>query len=148
MDIASTTALRPTMGAGLVFDPTWRSFSSIQGGLVVGHLLEAAAAHAGAAPRAVTAHLLGGVASGVPAHVGTASDREGRTGSVRSEMWQDGGMRAVAQVLTPPKGMVSAATLLSKLHVAKATHALTYQRSKFKLWADANKDGRTPGPRS
>ena len=67
---------------------------------MVGHLLEAAAVHAGAAPRAVTAHLLGGVASDVPARVVTTSDRQGRTGSVRSEMWQDGGLRAVAQVLT------------------------------------------------
>ena len=96
MDIASPTAQL----ARLVFDPSWRSFSAIQGGLVVGHLLEAAAAHAGAPPRAVTAHLLGGVAPDEPVRLATSSDRDGRTGSVRSEMWQDGGLRAVAQVLT------------------------------------------------
>jgi hypothetical protein len=84
----------------LVFGRSWRSFSSIQGGLVVGHLLAAAAGHAGAAPRAVTAHLLAGVAPDVPVRVTAVADRDGRTGSVRAELEQDGGLRAVAQVLT------------------------------------------------
>lgn len=84
----------------LIFDPTWRSFTSTQGGLVVGHLLEAAAGLTGASPRAVTAHLLGGVAPDVEAVVDAVADRTGRTGSVRSELRQDGVLRAVAQVLT------------------------------------------------
>ncbi|WP_051515882.1 thioesterase family protein [Candidatus Blastococcus massiliensis] len=84
----------------LVFDPTWRSFSSTQGGLVVGHLLDVAAELTGAAPRAVTAHLLAGVVPDVEAVVTAAADRTGRTGSVRSELRQDGAVRAVAQVLT------------------------------------------------
>ncbi|MGY1723978.1 thioesterase family protein [Blastococcus sp. SYSU DS0533] len=89
-----------TAGRRLSFDPTWRSFTATQGGLVVGHLLDTAASLAGAPPRAVTAHLLGGVAAGVEAEVSAAADRTGRTGSVRSELRQDGALRAVAQVLT------------------------------------------------
>lgn len=84
----------------LAFGPSWRSFTSTQGGLVVGHLLGAAAALTGSSPRAVTAHLLGGVVPDVEAIVEAAADRTGRTGSVRSELRQDGGLRAVAQVLT------------------------------------------------
>lgn len=84
----------------LTFAPSWRSFSSTQGGLVVGHLLAAAAGLTGAAPRAVTAHLLGGVTADVEALVTADADRTGRTGSVRSELRQDGVLRAVAQVLT------------------------------------------------
>ncbi|MCZ2858680.1 thioesterase family protein [Blastococcus sp. VKM Ac-2987] len=87
-------------GRQLSFDPSWRSFSSTQGGLVVGHLLAAAASLAGAPPRAVTAHLVGGVAPGVAAVVTATADRSGRTGSVRSELVQDGVLRAVAQTLT------------------------------------------------
>ncbi|MGY1721158.1 thioesterase family protein [Blastococcus sp. SYSU DS0552] len=87
-------------GRRLVFDPSWRSFTHTQGGLVVGHLLAAAAELAGAPPRAVTAHLLGGVAADVEAVVAATADRLGRTGSVRSELAQDGALRAVAQVLT------------------------------------------------
>lgn len=91
----------PTVGTRrLVFDPTWRSFTSTQGGLVIGHLLDAAAESSGAAPRAVTAHLLGGVAPDVEAEVAAVADRTGRTGSVRGELRQDGALRAVAQVLT------------------------------------------------
>jgi hypothetical protein len=84
----------------LTFAPSWRSFSSTQGGLVIGHLLEAAAELTGTAPRAVTAHLLGGVAADLAAEVTAEADRTGRTGSVRSELRQDGALRAVAQVLT------------------------------------------------
>lgn len=84
----------------LTFAPSWRSFTSTQGGLVIGHLLAAAADLTGAAPRAVTAHLLGGVVPDVEAVVTAAADRTGRTGSVRGELRQDGALRAVAQVLT------------------------------------------------
>jgi hypothetical protein len=83
-----------------VADPTWRSFTSTQGGLVIGHLLAAAADLTGAPPRVVTAHLLGGVAPDAEAVVTATADRTGRTGSVRTELHQDGALRAVAQVLT------------------------------------------------
>jgi hypothetical protein len=84
----------------MLFGPSWRSFTHTQGGLVIGHLLAAAADLTGAAPRAVSAHLLGGVVPDVEAVVTAAADRTGRTGSVRSELRQGGALRAVAQVLT------------------------------------------------
>jgi acyl-Coa thioesterase superfamily protein/acyl-CoA thioesterase superfamily protein len=84
----------------LNLDPSWRSFTGIQGGMVVGQLLAAAAAEAGAAPRAVTAHLLRPVAAGRDAVVTAGADRAGTTGSIRAELVQDGGLAAVAQVLT------------------------------------------------
>lgn len=92
----------PAVGTSrrLTFDPTWRSFTSTQGGLVIGYLMDAAADLTGGTPRVVTAHLLGGVVPGVEAVVTAAGDRTGRTGSVRSELRQDGALRAVAQVLT------------------------------------------------
>ena len=83
----------------LVVGADWCSFSGVQGGLLVGHLLDAAAA-AGAAPRAVTAHLLRGVSPGIPVRPAAAPDRTGRTGSVRASLEQDGALAAVAQVLT------------------------------------------------
>lgn len=100
MSLATSPAAPVGAAHRLVFDPSWRSFSSTQGGLVAGHLLAAAAELTGGAPRAVTAHLLGGVAAGVEAVVTADADRTGRTGSVRSELRQDGALRAVAQVLT------------------------------------------------
>ncbi|MGY1729275.1 thioesterase family protein [Geodermatophilus sp. SYSU D01062] len=84
----------------LVFDPSWRSFTHVQGGLVAGHLMAAAAARTGAAPRAVTAHLLAGVEPGVETAVDAVPDRAGTTGSVRATMSQQGRVLAVAQVLT------------------------------------------------
>jgi hypothetical protein len=84
----------------LSFDPSWRSFSSVQGGLLVGHLLDAGAGLAGGAPRAVTAHLLGPVQAGTEATVEASVERPGRTASVRSRLHQDGAPRAVAQTLT------------------------------------------------
>lgn len=90
----------PLVAAPLVIDPSWRSFTHVQGGLVVGHLLAAAADLTGAAPRAVTAHLLAGVEPEVVAAVEAAPDRTGTTGSVRATLEQDGRLRAVAQVLT------------------------------------------------
>jgi hypothetical protein len=99
--ILATSSVAPVgTSRRFVVDPSWRSFTNTQGGLVVGHLLDAAAALAGTAPRVVTAHLLGGVAPDVEAVVTTTADRVGRTGSVRGELHQDGALRAVAQVLT------------------------------------------------
>lgn len=82
------------------FAADWRSFTHIQGGLLVGHLLAAAADATGADPRSVTAHLLGGVEPGRPTRITTSPDRTGATGSVRAELWQDDDLRVVAQVLT------------------------------------------------
>ena len=84
----------------LTFDPTWRTFAGVQGGLLVGHLLSAAVALTGAPPRAVTAHLLRGVVPGSPVTVAAVPDRRGTTSSVRAELHQDGELRAVGQVLT------------------------------------------------
>lgn len=84
----------------LSFDPSWRSFSSVQGGLLVGHLLDAAAGLAGAPPRTVSAHLLGPVQAGAEVTAEASVDRPGRTASVRSALHQDGATRAVAQTLT------------------------------------------------
>ncbi|NEM07522.1 acyl-CoA thioesterase domain-containing protein [Geodermatophilus normandii] len=104
MDVAATTNLVTGAGAAvaaaLVIDPSWRSFTHVQGGLVVGHLLAAAADLAGAVPRSVTAHLLAGVEPGVETAVDAVADRAGTTGSVRATMAQDGRVLAVAQVLT------------------------------------------------
>ncbi|SDF95247.1 Acyl-CoA thioesterase [Blastococcus aurantiacus] len=100
MSLAPSPAAPAGTSRRLAFDPTWRSFTTTQGGLVIGHLLAAAADLAGAPPRAVTAHLLGGVVPDAEAVVTAAADRSGRTGSVRSELRQDGALRAVAQVLT------------------------------------------------
>lgn len=40
-----------------------------------------------------------------------------------------------------PKGKANALSLLNALKVTKETHAGSYARSKFELWADANRDG-------
>lgn len=80
-------------------DPSWRSFSGLQGGVVVGQLL-AAAAITGRAPRAVTAHLLRAVVPDVDAVATATADRTGTTGSVRVELRQEDALCAVAQVLT------------------------------------------------
>ncbi|WP_369257141.1 thioesterase family protein [Geodermatophilus amargosae] len=96
----TTAAVDPAVTTALVFDPSWRSFTHVQGGLVVGHLVAAAADLAGAAPRAVTAHLLAGVEPGVETAVDAVADRAGTTGSVRATMAQHGRVLAVAQVLT------------------------------------------------
>ena len=88
------------MSGGLTFDPSWRTFTGVQGGLLVGHLLAAAADLTGAPPRAVTAHLLRGVAPGAPVEVAVVPDRRSTTSSVRAELRQDGEVRVVGQVLT------------------------------------------------
>ena len=109
MDLAATltpeqprgaVSAGPAPGRVVTVDPGWRSFTHVQGGLVVGHLLAAAAEATGAAPRTVSAHLLTGVEPAVPATVGTAADRVGTTGSVRATLHQQGRLAAVAQVLT------------------------------------------------
>lgn len=83
----------------LVVDPDWCSFTGVQGGLLIGLLLDAATS-AAAAPRAVTAHLLRGVVPGVELLTTAVPDRAGRTGSVRATLEQSGHTAAVAQVLT------------------------------------------------
>jgi hypothetical protein len=90
-------------------DPSWRSFRHVQGGLVLGHLLAAAAELTGAAPRAVTAHLLAGVEPVAEARVAAVADRSGTTGSVRATLRQGGRVAAVAQVLTLARPLVPGA---------------------------------------
>ena len=92
--------MSPVPGPQLSFDPSWRTFAGVQGGLLVGHLLAAATALTGAPPRAVTAHLLRGVVPGSPVSVSATADRRGTTSSVRAELHQDGELRVVGQVLT------------------------------------------------
>jgi acyl-CoA thioesterase len=96
--------------APLRIGPSWRSFSGIQGGVVVGQLL-AAAATTGRAPRAVTAHLLRSVAPDTDVVLAVLPDRAGTTGSVRVELRQGDALAAVGQVLTldrPPSPVVEA----------------------------------------
>ncbi|MEU2348180.1 thioesterase family protein [Modestobacter sp. NPDC049651] len=83
-----------------MFGPSWRTFAGVQGGLLAGHLLAAAAELTGAPPRAVTAHLLRGVLPDRPVAVSAVPDRTGTTSSVRAELRQDGDLRVLAQVLT------------------------------------------------
>jgi hypothetical protein len=94
------TTLSTAVPAPVVAGPDWCSFTGVQGGLLVGHLLDAAVAATGAAPRAATAHLLRGVAPDVDVHPSATPDRNGRTGSVRATLVQGGHTVAVAQVLT------------------------------------------------
>ena len=98
MDLSTTTAF--VTGSRVRVDPSWRSFSGIQGGAVVGQLLAAAAASSPGRPRAVTAHLLRAVLPDTDAVVTAVPDRTGTTGSVRAELRQNGAVAAVAQVLT------------------------------------------------
>lgn len=48
---------------------------------------------------------------------------------------------AVAAVQAAPKGTADARTLLAALRVTKETHVATYQRTKFAVWNDADRDG-------
>ena len=101
------TAAQPFVGGRLTFDPTYRSFDTVQGGLIVGHLMRAAAdfVRAGqrSAPhvgvRAVSAHFLSGVEVDVEARTQVRSNRLASTSSVVAEMWQDTAQRVTAQVL-------------------------------------------------
>lgn len=81
------------------FDPSWRSFVAVQGGLVAGHMLQAAADVVAGTPRAFTAHFLGPVASGTPLSTSVLPDRTAGTSSYRAELRQDGNLLAVAQGL-------------------------------------------------
>ncbi len=104
----------PPLGATeLVFDPSWRSFSAIQGGLLVGHMLSAAvtaaaeptssatdAGRSSTVARAVTAHLLAPVRPDRSAVVSVKPDRTGSTSSIRVEIRQRNALVALAQVLT------------------------------------------------
>ena len=93
----------------MVLDGSWCSFAAIQGGLVVGVLLDAAATavaeaktstSSSVAVRSVTAHLVGPVQPEVDIEIAVRRDRVGATGSTRSELRQNGHLRALAQVLT------------------------------------------------
>lgn len=87
------------------FDPSWRSFSSVQGGLVVGSLLRAARGlvmdRSGrrAVVRTATAHFLEAVTPDEPVTPEVRLNRLGSTSSVHAEAWQGGSLRALAQVL-------------------------------------------------
>ena len=48
------------------FHPSWRSFAAVQGGLVAGHMLQAAADVVGGSPRTFSTHFLGPVTPGTP----------------------------------------------------------------------------------
>lgn len=90
-------------------DRSWCSFSAIQGGLVIGVMLDAAATAVAetkassstrVAARAVTAHFLGPVQPGVDTEISVRRDRAGATGSTRTQLRQKGHLLALAQVST------------------------------------------------
>lgn len=98
-------------GPGWTFDPSWRSFTAVQGGVVLGRLLRAARGavlDAGGRPtvvRSATAHFLAAVVPGVGVRPEIRPDRLGSTSSVRAQAWQGDTLRVVAQVLlTAPAG--------------------------------------------
>jgi acyl-CoA thioesterase len=82
------------------FDPSWRSFAAVQGGLVAGHMLQAAADVVAGAPRTFTTHFLGPVTPGAPVSTHVLHDRTAGTSSYRVEMRQGGTLVAVAQGLS------------------------------------------------
>lgn len=99
----------PDTGRLVSFDSSWRSFSAVQGGVLIGQLASEAARltqrYAPARPpavQAVSAHFLSRFAVDTNAHVELHTDRLGSTSSVRAEMWQSGVRRVVAQVLLVP----------------------------------------------
>lgn len=87
------------------FDPSWRSFSAVQGGIVVGSLLRSARGTVmdrtgrTAVVRSASAHFLAAVVPGEPVRVEVLPHRLGATSSVRAQAWQGESLRAVAQVL-------------------------------------------------
>ena len=81
------------------FDPSWRSFAAVQGGLVAGYVLQAAADVVAGAPRACTTHFLGPVLPGTPVSAEVLPDRTSGTSSVRVELRQGGTLVALAQGL-------------------------------------------------
>jgi acyl-CoA thioesterase len=93
-------------GRTATWDASWRSFTAIQGGLIVGDAMAAAVralpSAGGRRPlvRASTTHFLAAVAPAVEVTAQVRPDRVGSTSSLRSETWQAGSLRAVTQVLT------------------------------------------------
>lgn len=81
------------------FHPSWRSFAAVQGGLVAGHMLQAAADVVAGSPRTLTTHFLGPVIPGTPVSTQVLPDRTAGTSSYRVEMRQGGTRVAVAQGL-------------------------------------------------
>lgn len=87
------------------FDDSWRSFSAVQGGVVLGRLLRAARGavldRAGrpAVVRSATAHFLAAVAPDTEVRPEIRMDRLGATSSVHARAWQGESLRVVAQVL-------------------------------------------------
>ena len=99
-----TTAARATAPADTDpqqhgFDPSWRSFAAVQGGLVAGYMLQAAADLVPGSPRTSTTHFLGPVAPGTPVSAHVLPDRTAGTSSYRVELRQGGTLVAVAQGL-------------------------------------------------
>ncbi len=92
-------------GPGWTFDPSWRSFHSVQGGVVLGHLLRAArgavldAGGRRVVVRTATAHFLEAVRPDVAVTPTVRINRLGATSSVHAEARQDGSVRALVQVL-------------------------------------------------
>ncbi|GAA2003572.1 thioesterase family protein [Nakamurella flavida] len=102
---ASAVPEHTAQGQTTTWDRSWRSFTSIQGGLIVGHAVAAALADltstAGRRPvvRTSTTHFLQAVAPDLAVTARVEPDRLGSTSSVRSGTWQAGTLRAVTQVL-------------------------------------------------
>ncbi len=90
---------------GWIFDPSWRSFSAIQGGLIVGSLLRAARGEVmdrsgrSAVVRSATTHFLDAVVPDVAVLPTVRLNRLGATSSVHAEAWQGSSLCAVSQVL-------------------------------------------------
>ena len=88
------------------WDASWRSFTAVQGGVIVGNAMGAALdviAAAGTRPplvRASTTHFLAAVVPTVEMTVVVRPDRLGSTSSVRADTEQAGPVKAVTQVLT------------------------------------------------
>ena len=81
------------------FHPSWRSFAAVQGGLVAGYMLQAAADLVAGSPRTFSTHFLGPVIPGTPVSTEVLPDRTAGTSSYRVEMRQGGTLVAVAQGL-------------------------------------------------
>lgn len=93
-------------GADVTFDEVGRSWSGVHGGVLVGALVDAAAAHSGLLPATVTAHLHAVAMPGAAA-ITTSTVVAGRSlASVGAVLEQDGVRRASASVVltVPPAG--------------------------------------------
>lgn len=97
---------------GWTFDASWRSFTAVQGGVVLGRLLRAARGTVldrlgtPMAVRSVTAHFLAAVAPDAEVRPEIVPDRLGATSSVRANAFQGEALRVVAQVLLTAPGAV------------------------------------------